>query len=228
MDSLVHLAAEYFPDVNFDYVTATEGMQKWRGLVDDIPPQITVNTFDYGDSLEVTIMVDEPIWQVAPLVWANAGGEHLVTLYPDQLSPLSWRVTLQTTNRTYDAIGIGATDTSGNATAKTVWLNPVSISNGMDDMLLTQPVLHSAYPNPFNASTTFKFEIPKESSVNMTIYDVLGREVTRLVESRLERGYHQIVWNGRAHDGTDMPSGIYIARLVTPTYTGSVKMLLLK
>ena len=60
------------------------------------------------------------------------------------------------------------------------------------------------------------------------VYDLLGREVVRLVEGRLEPGYHQVLWDGKTSSGRDVPTGLYIARLVTPGYTRSIKMVLLK
>ncbi|MCH7939496.1 MAG: hypothetical protein IID13_07105 [Candidatus Marinimicrobia bacterium] len=56
----------------------------------------------------------------------------------------------------------------------------------------------------------------------------MGREVVRLVDRQLEAGYHSLIWNGRDARGRDVPTGLYIARLVTANYTKSIKMLLLK
>ncbi len=56
--------------------------------------------------------------------------------------------------------------------------------------------LHQNYPNPFNPSTTLRFDLPAATDIHIVVYDLLGREVARLVEQRLEAGYHQLVWNG--------------------------------
>jgi len=88
--------------------------------------------------------------------------------------------------------------------------------------------LHQNYPNPFNPVSTIRYELPQASSVSLSVYDILGREVTRLVDSYMEPGRHQVEWIGRDADGQELPSGIYIARLATPSYTKSIKMLLLK
>ncbi|UCH62582.1 MAG: T9SS type A sorting domain-containing protein [Fidelibacterota bacterium] len=84
------------------------------------------------------------------------------------------------------------------------------------------------YPNPFNPSTTIKFDLPLAAEVYLVVYDLLGREVIRLVNEQMEPGYHQIVWKGETVEGREVPSGIYIARLVTPGFTKSIKMALLK
>ena len=84
------------------------------------------------------------------------------------------------------------------------------------------------YPNPFNLQTTIQFALPVTTHVTILVYDLLGREVVRLIDGFREPGYQQVVWNGRTGTGKAVPSGIYIARLVTPDYTKSIKMLLLK
>ncbi|UCH11388.1 MAG: T9SS type A sorting domain-containing protein [Fidelibacterota bacterium] len=89
-------------------------------------------------------------------------------------------------------------------------------------------VLEKNYPNPFNATTTIRYHVPQPTEVTLIAYDVLGREVARLVNSYTEPGYHQAVWNGRDPGGRELPSGVYIARLVTPEYSRSIKMVLLK
>ena len=88
--------------------------------------------------------------------------------------------------------------------------------------------LHPNYPNPFNPSTTLRFDLPEAAAIYLMVFDVLGREVARLVNGHLQAGYHRLRWNGKTSDGREVPTGIYIARLVTPEYTKSIKMVLLK
>ncbi len=88
--------------------------------------------------------------------------------------------------------------------------------------------LHPGYPNPFNPSITLPFDLPEGTPVSLVVYDIMGREVVRLVESHREAGYHRIVWDGRDSRGRAAPTGLYIARMVTPGYTRSIKLVLLK
>jgi hypothetical protein len=83
--------------------------------------------------------------------------------------------------------------------------------------------LHPAYPNPFNPATTIRYELPQAAQVTLTIYDLLGREVTTLVEGYTQPGHHETVW-----DAATQPSGIYLARLATPGYSKTIKLVLLK
>ncbi len=88
--------------------------------------------------------------------------------------------------------------------------------------------LHPNYPNPFNPQTTVQFDLPEATTVTLFVFDLLGREVVRLEDGHKEPGYHQVAWDAKDHGGRSVPSGIYIARLATPEYTKSIKMLLLK
>ena len=99
-----------------------------------------------------------------------------------------------------------------------VWVKPVTqTEHPMEFAILT------AYPNPFNASTTISFELRDASFVNLTIYDITGREVARLVDGMMPAGSHQVVF-----DAKDLTSGVYFARLTAGDFRGARKMLLLK
>ncbi len=88
--------------------------------------------------------------------------------------------------------------------------------------------LHQNTPNPFNPVSMIRYEIPRATEVTLSIHDILGQEITKLVDDYREPGYHQVQWAGKDHSGRNVPSGIYIARLVTPEYTKSIKMVLLR
>ncbi len=91
-------------------------------------------------------------------------------------------------------------------------------------------------PNPFNPTTAIKFFIPNSSDVTIKIYDMLGREVTTLVNNQTEAGYHIVYWNGRDSYGRDASSGVYLYRLTvenlggsrTGSFSETKKMLLMK
>ena len=83
--------------------------------------------------------------------------------------------------------------------------------------------LEHNYPNPFNASTVFKYELPRLSHVIIDIYDILGRKVTTLVDKKQPAGHHRAIWNAN-----DYSTGVYFYRLVSGNYIETKKMLLLK
>ncbi len=83
--------------------------------------------------------------------------------------------------------------------------------------------LYQNYPNPFNPSTTIRFDIPKATYAKLIIYDILGREVMKLIDEKMEAGSYDISW-----DGSGFASGTYIYKFVTSDYTDIKKMILVK
>ncbi len=73
-------------------------------------------------------------------------------------------------------------------------------------------VLHPVFPNPFNPATTIRYDIPEQSMVSITIYDILGREVKKLVNDELVSGYHKVIWDGKDSFGIPVSTGMYIYR----------------
>jgi thermitase len=84
------------------------------------------------------------------------------------------------------------------------------------------------YPNPFNPTTSIKYELPKTAKVTLKIYDVLGREVRTLVNEEQKAGYHHVVWDSRNDNGMTVSTGIYTYRFIAGEYTKTQKMILLK
>ena len=83
--------------------------------------------------------------------------------------------------------------------------------------------LGTAYPNPFNPSTEIPFALPESGPVSLAVYDVMGREVARLVDGPMGAGYHTATW-----DALDLPSGVYLYRLTAGTFTATDQVTLLK
>ena len=83
--------------------------------------------------------------------------------------------------------------------------------------------LHNNYPNPFNPITTIRYDLPQESDVTLTIYDITGRMVQTLVNESQQAGMKQIIWNV-----ADVSSGVYIYRIQAGGFTQTRKMILLK
>jgi hypothetical protein len=84
-------------------------------------------------------------------------------------------------------------------------------------------VLAQNAPNPFSRSTTIKYELPKASHVRVYVYDATGRIVGTVVDGTQKAGLHEAVW-----DSEGRGSGIYFYKIVTPDYTATKKMVLLR
>jgi len=83
--------------------------------------------------------------------------------------------------------------------------------------------LSNNYPNPFNPSTTIKFQIPELSIVTLKVYDVLGNEIAILVNEEKPAGNYEIQF-----DATAFPSGVYFYKLQAGSFVETKKMVLMK
>lgn len=89
--------------------------------------------------------------------------------------------------------------------------------------------LEQNYPNPFNPSTKIQFSVPRTEKVSIIVYDLMGREVKRLVDyDILNPGKYTVEWNGTDNSGNRVSSGIYFARMTAGQYQFTRKMNLLK
>ena len=96
-------------------------------------------------------------------------------------------------------------------------------TNISDNYLLKQN-----FPNPFNSTTQISYELPQNSNVELIIYNILGKEIIKLVNRNQAIGRYNINWNGQNLFGEHMPGGIYLYTLRTKDFTKTRKMLLLR
>ncbi len=83
--------------------------------------------------------------------------------------------------------------------------------------------LEQNYPNPFNPNTTIEYSIPNSTHVTLEIFNVVGEEVTVLVDEMVHQGVHKEVWNA-----SGLPSGLYFYRLQAGNFQQTKKLVLLK
>jgi hypothetical protein len=88
--------------------------------------------------------------------------------------------------------------------------------------------LEQNYPNPFNPSTTIRYGIPAAAKVNLAIYNILGQKVITLVNSTKSAGHYSVAWNGLNDEGKMLPSGIYIYKLQSNSFSTYKKMFFIK
>ncbi|MBI2427229.1 MAG: cellulase family glycosylhydrolase [Ignavibacteriales bacterium] len=81
-------------------------------------------------------------------------------------------------------------------------------------------------PNPFNYSTSIQFDLPEETTVQVTVYNIIGQEIKRLVDGTQQRGSHTLRWDGKNDAGTIVPSGVYFYSLTTASSRVFVRKLL--
>ena len=88
--------------------------------------------------------------------------------------------------------------------------------------------LHQNYPNPFNPITTLRYDLPENSYVNVTIYDMLGRQVKSLINQTQDAGYKSIIWNATNNYGEPVSAGVYLYQVHAGEFVQTRKMVLLK
>jgi photosystem II stability/assembly factor-like uncharacterized protein len=87
----------------------------------------------------------------------------------------------------------------------------------------TNYLVSQNHPNPFNPKTNINFDITEKDNVKLTIFDVLGREITILVNQQLQPGSYKVDW-----DASNYPSGVYFYKLEAGEFIQSKKMILIK
>jgi len=88
--------------------------------------------------------------------------------------------------------------------------------------------LEQNYPNPFNPITTISYSLPKNTSVELKVFDILGNEVAVLYEGEKSEGRYSLQWNGKDKFQNTVSSGIYFIKLATPGFNKTIKGVMLK
>jgi len=109
----------------------------------------------------------------------------------------------------------------------------------IDNIVLESPEDHSSrqperfdlgqnIPNPFNASTSIRFKLPRSSRIAIEIYNILGQSVRRLIDEEKPPGQYEVTWDGLDDNGREAASGMYFYRINAGDYSESKKMILMK
>lgn len=113
----------------------------------------------------------------------------------------------------------------------TNFYGPVTVTTNSGDVPPVIPLvtkLKSAYPNPFNPSTTIAFDVAEASNVCIEIYNVKGQKITTLVNNAYQPGRYNIVWNGKDNQTRSCGSGVYFYRMQAGKYSSIKKVMLVK
>jgi len=106
-----------------------------------------------------------------------------------------------------------------------VFIEPLTVTSVEEESenIPKEFVLYQNYPNPFNPTTTIRFSLPQRDHVVLKVFDVLGREMTTLVNGELNPGEHTVVFNAKG-----LPSGVYFYQLRAGIFIQTKKMLIIK
>ena len=88
--------------------------------------------------------------------------------------------------------------------------------------------LHQNFPNPFNPITTIRYDLPSDAFVTLSIYDMLGKEITQLVNTNQQAGFKSIQWDAVDSMDRSVSAGIYLYQIQTGELIKTKKMVLLR
>lgn len=105
-----------------------------------------------------------------------------------------------------------------------IWRSPLAyVTEIKPQVTPVKFVLEQNYPNPFNASTEIRYQIPKEGTITLKIYDITGKELETLVNEKQSPGTYEVNWNASKYS-----SGVYFYKIETKGFIDTKRMLLVK
>ncbi len=222
------LSSIFFVNANTGWITGTQ-FSPWMGLLrktTDGGLTWTQQANHNGNELYQTFFLNENTGWVAgdnpPIQKTTNGGLN----WNIQITPTMnwcWDIYFTDANKGW-AVGDGP---AFNILTTTNGGGPVFISNLNNDIPSTFH-LYQNYPNPFNPMTKIKFDISSDvkrqmSNVKIIVYDIKGKEITTLVNEKLNAGIYEATF-----DGSNLPSGVYFYKLTVGNYIATKKMLMIK
>ena len=219
--------------LGFRIVPTSFRLSSWKVTDTDIPPisQANLSVAYHPDSITVLLGWVDLSATNPVAATTTSKGRRLVTLYL-RCSPSSPASVFRIDSTFVPPAGSFILAGTGPGFTPR-FLDCELIIDGVDEepatgSVPTVPTLKQNSPNPFNASTAITFDVPRPSSVQLNIINVLGENVATLIEGTMPRGQHEVVWDGKDGFGNAQPSGVYLYRLTVGTLVQTRKMVLLK
>jgi len=122
--------------------------------------------------------------------------------------------------------GVDTVDVTGDN--RVIYVNRYDYLSTESEGVPVEFALHENYPNPFNPTTTLRFDLPEVSSITLTIYNMLGQKVRTFNYQNTSAGYHSVKWNATNDYGDPVGAGVYLYQLQTKDFVKTRKMVLLK
>jgi flagellar hook assembly protein FlgD len=138
--------------------------------------------------------------------------------------PMLPRVTVKFSVKATD--GIDTVKVTGDD--RVVFVNRYEYLSTEGEGIPTEFALHENYPNPFNPTTTLRFDLPQVSDVAVTIFNMLGQKVKTFSMQSIPAGYHSVTWDATNDYGEQVGAGVYLYQLQTKDFVKTRKMVLLK
>ena len=125
--------------------------------------------------------------------------------------------------------GVRAEDTQGHQTwCDEIFRMDITSSVATENQIPNTYSLGQNYPNPFNPVTVIPYDLPRESPVQIQVFDTHGRLVNTLVDQKHGAGSYEITWFASDDSGMAVASGVYVVWMRTPTYQKQMKVILMR
>ncbi len=111
------------------------------------------------------------------------------------------------------------------------WKQRVNVMTAVEQILDGRPddsALLQNYPNPFNSNTTIEYQIDGFVSVELRVYDALGKKIRTLIDAQQTPGHYRLQWDGRTDGGVAVGSGVYMYRLVAGAHRETLRLILIR
>jgi hypothetical protein len=118
-------------------------------------------------------------------------------------------------------------DFSGQLCFPVITLNPNDVGDNGDAIPATFGISQN-YPNPFNPDTKIEYSVARKTHVNISVFNILGQQVSNLVNEEVDAGVYEVIWDGRNDNGSQVASGIYFYKMDTDEYVETRKMVLMR
>jgi hypothetical protein len=179
---------------------------------DDFVFAYSTNDADYTNMVTVTKTSDDDTYQSYVLPGSLSGTVYIRVKDTDQTAG----------NRTKDTIYIDHMYIQSASSKEIAYDDPVKI------VIPTEIKLYRNYPNPFNPSTTIRYDLTESGHVTLTVYDMMGRMVSTLVDCEQGAGVYTQVWEAVDTRGQQLSSGVYLYRFQIDSHIETMKMILMR
>lgn len=191
----------YYSGGNLDYMTMEEYYESSWNFLSKSEYTYSGNRYDYIETFEW----NETDWEKSVICYYSYNNDGTVSMEHQKF---------------WDGVAYG----EGEKYYHTYGGTPVISDNRT---LLKSFELHN-YPNPFNPSTTINYQLPMNSDVNLTVFNLQGQSVKVLTNGIQFAGIHEVIWDGTDKKGATVPSGVYVYRLTADNSVISKQCILLK
>jgi hypothetical protein len=179
-------------------------------------------TIDYLLYVKIGVLESEEIYDTTSTSVPITYQEFLDNVF--EPFPMLPRVSVQFTMEATD--GIDTVKITGDN--RVLFVNRYEFLSTEGEGIPTEFALHENYPNPFNPTTTLRFDLPQVSDLTLTIYNMLGQKVRTFNYQNTSAGYHSVTWDATNDLGQQVGAGVYLYQLQTKDFVKTRKMVLLK